>query len=179
MMLAGRVQVGMESRLNSSLFRREPVLKFEHVVVVNDPEQPSGNVLSREEVWFGLLCRAEDPRPFLPGLEQCLIVERCDGHLRRRLDFGAVVIEDEVSWVELESVTFASRPTEEHVGGVLTISIEQHAEHGLQLRFAYRTSLSEETPDYAYADFVKSAYQASDLDTVRVIRQLSASGRLQ
>ena len=46
-------------------------MKFEHLIEVNDLANPLQAPLSREELWFGLLCRAEDARAFLPGLEAC------------------------------------------------------------------------------------------------------------
>ena len=52
-------------------------LKFEHLIEVNDLANPLLTPLTREELWFGLLCRAEDARAFLPGLEAC----QCGNHL--------------------------------------------------------------------------------------------------
>jgi hypothetical protein len=46
------------------------------------------------------------------------------------------------------------------------------------LRFAYRTGLSETVGDDAkYADYVRSAYHQSDLDTVKVVRMIAESTR--
>jgi hypothetical protein len=156
-------------------------LKFEHVVVVNEPANPLITDLSREELWFGLLCRAENPRPFLPGLESCAIVERGENLLVRDLYFGQVVIRDRVMLVPMDEVVFESDRTDEHAGGRLTIRIEEPQPDALVLRFIYRTTLAEGTagPDGVYAEFVKSAYHESDIDTVRVIRMIAESGRTQ
>lgn len=156
-------------------------MKFEHVVVVNDPDNPLVPSLSREQLWFGLLCRAEDPTLFLPGLERCEIVERHADRLVRRLHFGAAVIDDSVRLAPMESVAFESAATAEHPGGTLTIRIEEPADTVLVLRFSYQTSLPEDAldADGAYAGFVRSAYHASDLDTVQVIRSIAAVGRPQ
>lgn len=156
-------------------------MKFEHLVIVNEPANPLIADLSREELWFGLLCRAEDPRPFLPGLESCTIVERSDSVLIRELQFGKLRIRDRVELTPMKSVSFDSERTEEHAGGRLTITIEEPEPEALVLRFVYRTTLPEGThdPDGAYAGFVKAAYHESDIDTVRVIRMLAESTRLQ
>ena len=71
-------------------------MQFEHLIEINDLSMTEVPNLTREEVWFGLLCRAEDPRPFLPGLESCEIISREDTALSRRLNFGQVVIHDTV-----------------------------------------------------------------------------------
>ncbi len=155
-------------------------MKFEHLVQVNDLADPAQPRLTREELWFGLLCRAEDPRPFLPGLERCVIVERAGERLERELHFGAAVVRDSVVLAELQWVRFDSAATAEHAGGSLTILIEEPAAGELFLRFRYHTSLPEaSTQDEQLAAFVRSAYHESDLDTVRVIRAIAASGRLQ
>ncbi|NMG65268.1 DUF1857 family protein [Azoarcus indigens] len=156
-------------------------MKFEHLVEVNDLADPAATALSREELWFGLLCRAEDARPFLPGLEACEIMERGEGMLLRELRFGSAVIRDRVTFSELEWIRFESEATPEHAGGWLTISIEEPQPGALFLRFEYRTGLQEDggSEDGRYADFVRSAYHQSDLDTLKVIRMIAESGRLQ
>ena len=155
-------------------------MNFEHLVVVNDPADPLLTDLTREELWFGLLCRAEDPRPFLPGLESCTILERSDTALVRVLQFGSAVIRDRVTLCAMESVCFESERTESHAGGSLTIFIEEPAEAELVLRFRYQTTLPEQGgDDGGYAEYVKSAYHQSDIDTVRVIRMIAESGRVQ
>ena len=45
--------------------------------------------------------------------------------------------------------------------------------------FAYHTSLPDQGEDARYAEFVRSAYHQSDLDTVRIIRMIAESGGLQ
>jgi hypothetical protein len=156
-------------------------LKFEHVVVVSDPANPLITDLSRSQLWAGLMARVEDPCPFLPGLERCAVVE-CEALWRvRDLYFGAVVIRDRVTLEPMQSVTFVSERTEEHAGGSLTISIEEPEPQVLVLRFEYSTTLSDAEcdPDGAYASYVQSAYFESDIDTVRVIRELAARAQPQ
>jgi len=156
-------------------------LKFEHLVVINEPENLAVPDLSREELWFGLLYRAENPQPFLPGLESCMILSRDDGGITRELNFGSTKIRDRVSWVEMESVTFEAEKTAEHAGGTLTIRIEEPAPNQLVLRFLYRTTLAEQAggQEEMMAEFVRSAYHQSDIDTARLIRELMLAKRLQ
>lgn len=152
-------------------------MRFEHLVEVNDASDPGAPGLSREQLWFGLLCRAEDARAFLPGLDECRIIERAAGALVRDLHFGDVVVRDQVFFEELQWMRFESAANEQHAGGSLTIAIEEPAPGALFLRFTYRTSLSEAdgSDDARYADFVRSAYHQSDIDTVRVIRMIAHS----
>lgn len=156
-------------------------MKFEHLVEINDLTNPLQQALTREELWFGLLCRAEDARAFLPGLERCRIVEHGEDALVRELHFGNTVIRDRVTFNALEWICFESEANDEHAGGSLTISIEEPQSGALFLRFRYHTTLPEGagSEDGRYAEFVRSAYHQSDVDTVRVIRMIAESGGLQ
>ena len=151
-------------------------MKFEHLIEINDPRNPMIPLLTRDQLWQGLMYRAEDAVPFLPGLEDCIILERGDCMLLRRLDFGKAAIEDRVTWSRFEWMGFEVARTDSHAGGTLTITIEEPEEDHLFLRFAYATTLGEiaNDEDAAYAEFVKSAYHESDIETVRVIRTLLA-----
>lgn len=151
-------------------------MKFEHIVQINDPGNPLIPNLTRDQLWLGLMARAEDATLFLPGLEACHILERGDCRLERRLDFGKAAIDDVVTWVRFEWICFEVKRTDTHAGGTLTITIEEPEEQHLFLRFAYATTLGEVAgdEDAAYAEFVKSAYHESDIETVRVIRTLLA-----
>ena len=51
-------------------------MNFEHLLQINDPENPLVDTLSRDQLWQGLLHRVENPSPFLPGLESSTILER-------------------------------------------------------------------------------------------------------
>lgn len=156
-------------------------MKFEHLVEVNDLADPTLTPLSREELWFGLLCRAEDARPFLPGLEACTILERDEQTLLRELRFGQATIRDRVTLSAMEWVRFDTEATAEHAGGSLTIRIEEPQPGAFFLRFLYATSLvdSGAGEDARYAAYVRSAYHQSDVDTLKVIRMIAESGRLQ
>ena len=149
-------------------------MNFEHLIQINDPTNPLLEALTRQQLWTGLMARAKHPVPFLPGLESCEIVEQSAAGLLRVLRFGQATIHDRVTWESEEWVRFDVVPAANHAGGSLTISIEEPETGGLFLRFAYRTSLPEATTGEAlrYAEYVKSAYHESDIDTVRLIRDL-------
>ncbi len=59
-------------------------MKFEHLVAVNDPMNPLADTLTREQLWRGLVLRAEQPTAFIPHLDKCEILEREAGSLKRR-----------------------------------------------------------------------------------------------
>ncbi|MEX3955252.1 SRPBCC family protein [Trinickia sp. EG282A] len=148
-------------------------MNFEHLIQINDPLNPLVETLTREQLWEGLVLRAEQPQLFVLGLDSCTILSRTDHTLERELHYGHATVRDHVTLTPNESVRYDIRATEAHVGGSLTMTIEQPDEVQLFLRFQYETTLP--TPDTEDArqtsEIVKSAYRESDIDTVRLIRQ--------
>jgi len=156
-------------------------MNFEHLIQINDPENPLIAPLNRSQIWEGLVHRIENPMPFLPGLESCTILERQANELLRELNFGPAVIQDRVTLAEAQWVRFDIQPSPTHPGGSLTITIEEPQPAFLFLRFAYRTTLASDpnSEERAYIEYIKSAYHQSDVDCVRLIRTLAAGGSLQ
>jgi hypothetical protein len=97
--------------------------------------------------------------------------------MERELHYGLAVVRDRVTLTPGASVRYDILPTADHVGGSLTMAIEQPDELQLFLRFTYSTTLpvadeANASPDVLQTqEIVKSAYREADIDTVRLIRQ--------
>ena len=148
-------------------------MNFEHLIQINDPLNPFVEAMTREQLWEGLVLRAEQPQLFVLGLDSCTILSRTDSTLERELHYGQATVRDRVTLAPNESVRYDILPTESYVGGSLTMTIEQPDELQLFLRFEYKTTLpAADTEDTRQTnEIVKSAYRESDIDTVRLIRQ--------
>jgi hypothetical protein len=154
-------------------------LNFEHLIQINDPLNPLAETLTREQVWAGLVLRAEQPQLFVVGLDACTIVSRTGTTLERELRYGSATVRDRVTLTPNERVHYEIAATDSHVGGSLTMSIEQPDRLQMFMRFQYRTTLQPSgADDLRTTEIVKSAYRESDIDTVRLIRQLAEAGRL-
>ncbi|AQG98217.1 hypothetical protein A9R05_04825 [Burkholderia sp. KK1] len=155
-------------------------MNFEHLIQINDPLNPLVESLTRDQLWEGLVLRAEQPQLFVLGLDSCDILSREGDTMERELHYGQATVRDRVTLTPGSSVRYDILPTAEYVGGSLTMSIEQPDALQLFLRFTYRTTLPEnENPsadERQTQEIVKSAYRESDIDTVRLIRQF-AHGR--
>lgn len=150
-------------------------MQFEHVVVINDPNEALAVPLTREQVWAGLMWRVEDPCAFQPGLVGCEILSRSETQIERALDFGSFRMRDTVRLEPGRAVSFDTAAEGDRPGGHLAVTIEEPVEGLLVLRFVYRTTLNEQSgEDAAFAGYVKAAYHAADIDTVRLIREFAA-----
>ncbi|ALL64703.1 MULTISPECIES: SRPBCC family protein [Paraburkholderia] len=151
-------------------------MNFEHLIQINDPLNPLVESLTREQLWEGLVLRAEQPQLFVMGLDSCSILSRTDSTMERELHYGQATVRDHVTLTPQKSVRYDISATADYVGGSLTMTIEQPDELQLFLRFEYKTSLPSADqnvdPDaHQTEEIVKSAYRESDIDTVRLIRQ--------
>src|SRR3954470_21379434 len=82
------------------------MMKFEHLIEVNDPLNPLIDTLTREQLWRGLVLRAESPKMFVPHLDEAAIGERTSGSFTRRLRYGKLVVEDRVILTPLQQVRY-------------------------------------------------------------------------
>ncbi len=148
-------------------------MNFEHLIQINDPLNPLVETMTREQLWEGLVLRAEQPQLFVLGLDSCTILSRTGHTLERELHYGQVTVRDRVTLEPDERVRYDILATETHVGGSLTMSIEQPDPLQLFLRFEYSTTLpvADNQDARQTQEIVKSAYRESDIDTVRLIRQ--------
>jgi hypothetical protein len=158
-------------------------LNFDHLIQINDPLNPLIDALTREQLWHGLVLRAEQPQLFVLGLERCIIRSRVGDVLERELHYGpTVIVQDRVILTPETRVRYEIAPTPTYVGGSLTMTIEQPDELQLFLRFEYRTTLPESQAEgeeeHRTQEIVKSAYREADIDTVRLIRQFAHTGQM-
>jgi hypothetical protein len=155
-------------------------MKFEHLIEVNDPFNPLIDTLSREQLWRGLVMRADSPKLFMPHLDECVIEERDSTGFRRRLRFGELVIVDRVVLDPLVQVRYEIAAQGDIAASSMTMTIEAPTNAVMNVRFNYDNGEPEPTDAATamYDDFRRSAYEEADKDTIRIVRRLAAEGKL-
>lgn len=155
-------------------------MQFEHLIEINDPLNPMLMPLTPQQVWQGLVLRAREPEAFILGLDRAEILSDAGNVLERELHFGAARIRDTVTLIPHTAVRYDTHATAEHAGGSLTMSIETPDDVRIFVRFVYATTMADADAggDTRYADIVRSAYHAADIDTIAKIREFAAAGRL-
>lgn len=155
-------------------------MKFEHLIEINDPLNPLADTMTREQLWRGLVLRAEDPKMFMPHLDECTIGERQSGSFARRLRYGELVINDVVYLSPLQEVRYEVPAQGEIPASRMTMTIEAPSEGVMWVRFLYDDGNASAADEMGrmYEDFKKSAYQEADIDTIKIVRQLASDGKL-
>jgi hypothetical protein len=155
------------------------------LVEINDPRMPLLPLLTRAQLWQGLVRRAEEPTRFVLGLEGATIHRRTehDGivELARTLDFGSFTVNDRVVLTPMQGSETRVAACERFGASRLLIGIEEPVPEQLYLRFIYEFEGDDEDGSELEVQTValrKQAYHDADLDTVKCIRDLAEAGAL-
>ena len=150
-------------------------MRFSHLIQINDPFNPLIDSLSREQLWRGLVLRAENPLLFVLALDRFEIVERSENALARVLSFGQLRLRDRVSFSPMEQVRYEIEAAGDSPAATLAMTIEEPEPGQLFVRFDYETLHDDATAplDAFYSSFVKQAYVEADIDTISTIRRLT------
>lgn len=159
-------------------------MHFEHLVEVNDPLIPLLPLLSREQLWRGLVRRAEQPCEFVLGLDGATLHARSavarGEALTRTLDFGSFQVHDRVLLLPPDETRIETRASPRFPASTLTIRIEEPQPQRLYLRFVYESAAVDGAGelDATTVALRNQAYEQADIDTVGRIRELAEAGLL-
>jgi hypothetical protein len=155
-------------------------MKFEHLIEINDLNNPLVPRMTREQLWNGLVLRAEFPRLFITYLDSCVITSRDLDSLTRTMQFGDLKIHDHVYFSFLDYVHYRVHQQGEIPESSMRMTIEEPAPSALFVRFFYDDGHTEQEDmeNATYNDFRRSAYVEADIDTVKVLREMLDIGRL-
>ena len=152
-------------------------LHFEHLVQINDPDDPRIAPMRRDQLWRGLVMRAQFPATFVPWLDDCRI-EHDGGDLVRTLRFGHQIVHDRVHFDGEEAVDYTVTDDDGESSFRMSMRIEQPTLDGLFVRFTYEAWSPDHHEGDPHVGAIREAYRLSDIDTVFRIRQLADSGLL-
>ncbi|WDZ95670.1 SRPBCC family protein [Herbaspirillum sp. WKF16] len=155
-------------------------MKFNHLIQINDPLNPLIDPLTREQLWRGLIMRAEAPKLFMPHLDDCRLDDKSLDSVRRELRYGELVIRDKVTYLPQIQVLYEVPAQGEIAASRMSMTIEEPQEGVLFVRFEYDDGQPDtgDSSEAFYNEFRRSAYKEADIDTVRVIRELTVRGEL-
>jgi hypothetical protein len=161
------------------------IMRYEHLIEINDPLSAANDPLSREDLWQGLMLRAYSPQKFALGMEGAIVAElsrdAATTVLARTLDYGVFKVNDTVTLRSGAAMITDVAASDGVAKGRLTITIEEPAASRLYLRFLYELDEADATSgwDATTAALREQAYFASDMDTVAQIRELAKNRRMR
>ena len=153
------------------------MLDFQHIIQVNDLEDKSLLVVTRPQLWQGLVLRARSPEKFNDAL-QCHSSDTEENQFVRRITAGHTKFQELVVMtpeLKIETSTVLG------IGQIFAESsslIEEPEPNSLFVRFGYRRDFNSGENDIQMAEYLKTAYVQIDRDAIAMIRMLAMSKSL-
>lgn len=149
------------------------MIHVSHALPVNEPGEPR---LGRQEVWEGLVLKANDALPFVPAMTSCTVTARhSDTVFDRDITFRGQSFSERITLQEPRRVVFTRI-----AGPVLgTIANEiEGPEEDLRLRFSFALLIEDIEPgsdaERQYAEGMTADYLQAVAATLGAVRRLAA-----
>jgi hypothetical protein len=142
-----------------------------HALPVNEPGEPA---LTRDDVWDGLVLKADNALPFVPSMTFCEVTDRIsDTTFDRDIDFRGDRFTERITLEKPHRVTFTRIAGP--VLGTIANEIEGDGDD-LQLRFSFAlvvTGVEGGSPDeQKYADSMTGDYLKAVAATLAAMRRI-------
>jgi hypothetical protein len=136
--------------------------------------------LTQEQVWRGLMMKAENAVLFVPRMQACTVLERwSDGLLREVVNDGNR-FKEKISFAPPVEVLFERVGTEDNAGWITNVISE--SDHGLLLTFTFAVNLPGAAPgteeERQKGAAMKESYVGAVKATLARVRQLVGEGKL-
>ena len=144
-----------------------------HALPVNVPDEPS---LDRQQVWEGLVLKANNALPFVPAMTYCEVTQRLsDTVFDRDIDFRGQRFTERIMLEAPYRVTFTRIAGP--VLGTIANEIESTDDGDLALRFSFALVVTGvaggSAEEQAYADSMTGDYLQAVAATLNAMRRLA------
>jgi len=137
-------------------------------------------VLSAEQVWLGLVRKAEDGVRFVPQITMCRVLDRTDDGIMREITIRGQHRHEYITFTPPVQVHYQRVGSRDHADWITNTISE--SERGLLLTFTYFVDVpSTGGPNHGewkQGDELKREFQDALSQTVEVIRELVRTGQL-
>jgi hypothetical protein len=148
--------------------------------VAIDVNPPGAARLTQEQVWRGLVMKAENAVPFVPRMEACDVLERWEGGLLREVVNAGSRFREKITFTPRVEVLFERIGTDDNAGWITNVISE--SEHGLLLTFTFAVKLPGAAPgtaeERARGEALRDSYVGAVKATLARVRALVRVGEL-
>jgi len=149
-------------------------LDFEHLVQINDLSNSAIKLITRHQLWQGLLFRARKPDRFISALS-CHIEEDGEESFNRVITVSDSRYYEHVSLFPEEKIVTRTLANSSPINAQSITCIEEPEEGSLFVRFSYSRDLDNNDTPLDVGEHLKAAYVQTDRDAIAMIRMLAAS----
>ena len=146
-----------------------------HTVEIN----PQGvkPLLTAEQVWAGLVMKAENALPFVPVMKRCDMIERTENTILREITIGEDDFREFITLYAPIQVQFQRVGTKDFIQNTISDS-----DRGLLLNFTFGISFSGAEPgseeEKQQGDAMRHAYVGAVTATLKRVREMTSAGEL-
>jgi Acetylaranotin biosynthesis cluster protein L len=137
-------------------------------------------ILSQDQMWRGLIMKAENAVPFVPGMHACEVLERYADGLLREIVIGGHRFKERITFTPPVQVLFERVDTDEHAGWITNVISE--AGQRLMLTFTFAVNFPGVQPgsedERKQGQQMKSSYVKAIEATLKEVRRLVSEGKL-
>lgn len=148
-------------------------------VAANEHVKTGDPKLTRSDIWKGLVMKAENALPFVPGMAKCNIVKRLPDGLIRDIIFRGEDARERVTLYPQEKVVFVRESG--NVDGFIVNEI-LGGDNDLRLRFSFALQLvdapSDSKEELEFRQIMERDYLKAVEATLGAIRQMAAAPQL-
>ncbi|MGO8920553.1 MAG: SRPBCC family protein [Stellaceae bacterium] len=136
--------------------------------------------LTREDVWHGLVMKAENALPFVPAMQACTVVERFEGGLIREIVARGERFTERVSFTPPIQVLFERQDAGGSAAGWIT-NVISDSDRGLLLTFTFNVVIPGVQPgspeEKQHGEEMKGSYMDAVRATLAAVRRNVLEGR--
>jgi len=148
------------------------LLEFEHIIQVNDLSNDAIAVLSRAQLWRGLVLRAQQPDKFNQSLS-CSYKSLSENEFLRTISAGESSFYERVVLTPQVKIHTGTTGDSQQKSSESTAEIEEPEPNSLFIRFIYKRELGDSNSEIDIGEHLKSAYVQIDRDAIAMIRVMA------
>jgi hypothetical protein len=138
-------------------------------------------VLNADQIWRGLVMKAENALPFVDAMQECRVVERLDDGFVREIVLRGVRTRERITFTPPVQVHFQRLEASGYDGWITNVISE--SAQGLMLVFTFYVGFPDAaagSPEEARrGEAVKASYVSAIASTLQAVRALVVAGKLQ
>lgn len=156
------------------------MFSVDKTVPINANLKPGDPVLTRDEIWEGLLMKSYDARPFVHLMTKCEVTKEFENGIERDIIFRGMDLTERLTFYPKTRVEFLRTRGIEM--GTITNEILEDDDGQLQLRFAFTLERADlpagSAEEREFAAGYAQGYLVSVQRTIDHIRALVREGKL-
>jgi len=155
------------------------MIKVDKTLPVNPDKSGNTPILTRDDLWNGLMRKVDDAKPFVPLMTKCEVTQRFENGVVRDIVFDGMELKERIIFYPKERVEFLRVGVGDEMGTIWNEILEDEKGE-LHLRFAFELEVPNltEEQEQEYEEKRAKGYLNAVQATLDYLRNLRVKGRL-